>query len=199
MSIRTAIYARSSLDCEQSTDEQVHQLKAIAERNGWTVVRVFADQRTIIKKGRERRTGEAALRNAIRRGEFEKLMVWSLDRLGQSLPDLVGFLQECHTAGISLYAHEQKLDTAASNGLSLFDISGMLAHYMRQARRDRILRGQAAARNLNVKFGRPPLSVTKVQKAKRFLAAGKGVRQAARLAGISAASASRLKNLVAPT
>jgi hypothetical protein len=44
-----------------------------------------------------------------------------------------------------------------------------------------------------VRFGRPPIAKAKVMRAKQELAAGKGVRQAARLAGISAASASRLK------
>jgi hypothetical protein len=78
----------------------------------------------------------------------------------------------------------------------------MFAVYqLRQNRRDRILRGQAAARAASIRFGRPPIPVTKVEKAKAGLAAGKGVREVARLAGISAASVSRLKNgvLLLPT
>ena len=66
-------------------------------------------------------------------------------------------------------------------------------HHLRQSRRDRILRGQAAARALSIRFGRPPIAKAKVEKAKRFLAAGKGVRQVARMAGISPASVSRIK------
>ena len=45
-------------------------------------------------------------------------------------------------------------------------------------------------------------ATAKVEKAKQELAAGKGVREAARIAGISAASVSRLKNamsVAAPT
>jgi hypothetical protein len=46
---------------------------------------------------------------------------------------------------------------------------------------------------------RPPIATAKVERAKCELDAGKGVRQVARLAGISAASVSRLKNsIVAP-
>jgi DNA invertase Pin-like site-specific DNA recombinase len=199
MLIRTAIYARSSPDCPHSADEQVDQLRSVAERNGWTIVRVFADQSTITKKGRERRSGEATLRNAIRHREFEKVLVRSVDRLGQSIIDLVGFIEECRVNDVSIYEHEQNLDTSASNGLSLFDFSGMLVHYLRQSRRERIMRGQAAARALNVRFGRPPISAARIEKAKNFLAVGKGVREAGRLAGISAASVSRLKNSTAPT
>jgi hypothetical protein len=72
----------------------------------------------------------------------------------------------------------------------------MMALHLRQGRRDRILRGQAAARSLSIRFGRPPIATAKMEKAKRELAAGKGVRQVARLAGISPASVSRLKSAI---
>jgi hypothetical protein len=79
--------------------------------------------------------------------------------------------------------------------MALFDLAAMMAYHLRQSRRDRILRGQAAVRGL-VRFGRPPIPTTKVEKAKKALMTGKGVREAARLAGISAASVSRMKHLV---
>jgi hypothetical protein len=60
-------------------------------------------------------------------------------------------------------------------------------------RRDKILRGQTAVRGL-VRFGRPPIPKAKVEMAKQELTAGKGVREVARLAGISASAASRLKS-----
>ena len=88
---------------------------------------------------------------------------------------------------------ELKLDAATSNGMSLFDVTSMMALHLRQTRRDRILRGQAAARSLSIRFGRPPLTKPKVEKTKQFLAAGKGVRQVAKMAGISPASVSRIK------
>jgi DNA invertase Pin-like site-specific DNA recombinase len=99
---------------------------------------------------------------------------------------------------LQLYCHAPYIDTAASTGLSLFDLAGMMAHHLRQSRRNRILCGQAAARAASVRFGRPPIAITKVEKAKQGLAAGKGVRQVARLAGISAASVSRIKSASAP-
>jgi DNA invertase Pin-like site-specific DNA recombinase len=87
---------------------------------------------------------------------------------------------------------EQKMDTEESG--ALFEMAAMLSVHLRQSRRDRILRGQAAARSLKIRFGRPPIPLGKVEKAKLLLRSGKGVREASRLAGISAASASRIKN-----
>ena len=71
--------------------------------------------------------------------------------------------------------------------------TAMMALHLRQSRRDRILRGQAAARSLSIRFGRPPIPTAKIEKAKHLLAMGKGVREVARLAGgISPSSVSRI-------
>jgi DNA invertase Pin-like site-specific DNA recombinase len=191
MKIRAAIYARTSPDCPASADEQIECLQAIALEHGWTVTHVFTDRPVTGKE--YRRPGEMALNGSIRSGAVNKVLIWSIDRVGRSLVDLVTFMEACRAAGVSLWLCEQGLDTAGSNGLPLFDVSAMLAFDLRQTRRDKILRGQAAVRGL-VRFGRPPIAKSKVLRAKQELAAGKGVRQVARLAGISAASVSRLKS-----
>jgi len=148
-----------------------------------------------MRKGKERRPGEVALLDTIRSGGVQKVLFWSIDRVGRSLVDLVNFMETCRAAGVGLYLHDQGMDTETSNGMSLFNLTGMMAFHLRQSRRDRILRGQAAARNLKVRFGRPPIAASKIEKAKQGLAAGKGVRAVARMAGISAASVSRLKTM----
>ena len=155
---------------------------------------MFTDRPTTVRRGMDRRPGEAALLDAIRRGEVEKVLIHGLDRVGRSLVELVGFLETCRVAGVVLWLGEQGIDTATDKGMSLFDLAGTMAYHLRQSRRDRILRGQAASRALAIRAGRPPIPAARVDRAKRELAAGKGVRQAARLSGISAASMSRLRN-----
>ena len=190
---RTAIYARSSPDCSLTADQQIDELKKIAVERGWAVENVFTDHPTSVKRGQDRRSDELALINAIRSGTVEKVLIWSVCRIGKSLTELVGFLETCRSAGVAVYLDQEKIDSAEANGLSLFDLSKLFALHIRQGHRDRILRGQAAARALSIRFGRPPLGNSKVEKAKQFLSAGKGVREVARLAGISAAACSRLK------
>jgi DNA invertase Pin-like site-specific DNA recombinase len=192
--IDAVIYARSSPDCPMSAEDQIERLKAAAMEHGWTVSKIFVDRPTPAKKkGRERRSGEDGLRAAVQGAGIQKVLLWSVDRVGRSLVELVGLLEMCRDRGIGLYMHDQGIDTNTSNGMSLFDLSGLMAFHLRQSRRDRILRGQAAAREASVKFGRPPIPTTKVEKAKQGLTSGKGVREVARLAGISATSVSRLK------
>jgi DNA invertase Pin-like site-specific DNA recombinase len=195
MSCNTVIYARTSPDCPLSADEQIERLKTVAAEHGWTVSKVFIDRPATVKK--DRRTGEIALIEAIRNGDVEKVLIYGIDRVGRSLVDLVGFIETCRASTVTLWLDEQKLDTASANGLTLFDLSGMLAFHLRQMRRDRILRGQAAARVASVRFGRPPIPIGRAEKAKRELSSGKSVRHVAKLAGISAASVSRLKKSTA--
>ena len=193
MPINAIIYARSSPDCPVSAEDQIEHLNVVANEHGWTVKMTITDRPTPARKGKERRPGQDAVLDMIRRGEVQKVLLWSVDRVGRSLPELVGFLEACRVAGVSVYLHDRKIDTATANGMSLLDLASMMAFHVRQGRRDRILRGQAAAKNLNVKFGRPPISLARAEKAKELLANGTGLRSAARLAGISVGSASRLK------
>jgi DNA invertase Pin-like site-specific DNA recombinase len=80
----------------------------------------------------------------------------------------------------------------------VFDLSMMMALHLRQTRRDRIMRGQAAARAASIRFGRPPMSKAKVARAERELPGGKGIRETARLTGVSPTSISRIKAAMQP-
>ena len=146
MSTSALIYARTSPDCPISAEDQIEGLKAVADQNGWTVIKIFSDRPMPMKKGKERRPGEDALLEMVKTGDVQKVLLWSIDRVGRSLVKLVGIIEMCRTGGIGLYIHDQKLDTSSSNGLGLFDLGEMLAFHLRQGRRDKILRGQAAAR-----------------------------------------------------
>ena len=196
MSHSVVIYARTSPDCTASCEHQIQHLKTVAAEHGWSVAQVFTDRPTSVR-GPAKRPGEAALINAIRNGTVDRVLVCSICRMGQSLIGLVGFLEICRLACVPIWVDEHGIDTEQSN--TLFEASAAMALHLRQSRRDRILRGQAAARALSIRCGRPPIPAVKVERAKKLLATGKGVREVARMAGISVASASRLKNSVGST
>jgi DNA invertase Pin-like site-specific DNA recombinase len=130
---------------------------------------VFTDCPTSVKKDQDRRPGELALIGAIRSGAIDRVLIWSIDRVGKCLVDLIGFIEVCRSVHVALNLYDEGFDSETSNGLSLFDVSALLAHHLRQSRRDRILRGQAAARALSIRFGRPQIAKPKVERAKQFL------------------------------
>lgn len=93
---RAGIYARVSTD-GQTTENQLRELRLVAERNGWQIVQEFIDHGISGAKGREQRPAFDALWKGATRREFDVVMVWAVDRLGRSLSHLVNFLSEIHS------------------------------------------------------------------------------------------------------
>jgi DNA invertase Pin-like site-specific DNA recombinase len=98
---RAAIYLRVST-VDQTTANQERELREIASRSGMDSVKVYKDLGISGAKGRDKRPGfDALCRDAAKR-QFDVVIAWSVDRLGRSLQDLVGFLSEIHALGIDL-------------------------------------------------------------------------------------------------
>ena len=107
---RAALYLRVST-IEQTTANQERELRAVAARMGCEITKVYKDHGISGAKGRDKRPGfDALCRDATKR-QFNVIMAWSVDRLGRSLQDLVGFLSELHALNVDLYLHQQGLDT----------------------------------------------------------------------------------------
>jgi DNA invertase Pin-like site-specific DNA recombinase len=90
---RAAIYVRVSTG-SQTIENQLRELRQVAERHGWTVSTEFADIGISGSKGRDQRPGLDAMMQAVARREIDVVMAWSVDRLGRSLQNLVELLAE---------------------------------------------------------------------------------------------------------
>jgi DNA invertase Pin-like site-specific DNA recombinase len=86
-------------------------------------------------------------RDAARR-EFDMVMAWSVDRLGRSLQDLVGFLSELHALKIDLFLRQQGLDTTTPAGKATFQMLGVFAEFERAMIQERVRAGLARARSV---------------------------------------------------
>jgi DNA invertase Pin-like site-specific DNA recombinase len=86
-------------------------------------------------------------------------MAWSVDRLGRSLQDLIGFLSELHSLGIDLALHQQGIDTTTPAGKAMFQMMGVFAEFERSMIVERVRAGLARAKASGTKsgkaFGRP--------------------------------------------
>src|SRR6195256_6790013 len=108
-------------------------------------------------KGRDKRPAfDALCRDATQR-KFDVVMAWSVDRLGRSLQDLVGFLSELHALRIDLYLHQQGLDTRTPAGMAMFQMMGVFAEFERAMIQERVRAGLARAKDEGKKLGRPPI------------------------------------------
>lgn len=174
---KVAIYARVSTD-SQTVENQLQELHAVAQRNGWIVTAVFTDEGISGAKGREKRPGFDALLTGVARKDFQMIAAWSVDRLGRSLPHLVGFLGDIQAKGVDLYLHQQGLDTSTPSGRAMFGMLGVFAEFERAMIRERIMSG---LRRTTKKSGRKPMADDRVAAIRTSLENGLGIRAAARL------------------
>ncbi|MDV7210094.1 MULTISPECIES: recombinase family protein [Azotobacter] len=105
---------------------------------------------------------------ALRAGDT--LVVWRLDRLGRSLPDLVKVVSELEHDGISFESITERIETGSASGKLIFHVFAALAEFERNVIRERTHAGLSAARARGRKGGRKPaLSDRQVREIKALL------------------------------
>src|SRR3954462_5795743 len=124
MTKRAALYLRVSTG-EQTTDNQSRELVEVAARSGWSIVGVYEDAGISGAKGRDKRPAFDRLCKDASRRKFDVVMAWSVDRLGRSLQDLVGFLDELRGLKVDLFLYKQGMDTTTPGGRMLFQMCGV--------------------------------------------------------------------------
>ena len=152
--MRVALYCRVST-AHQSSDNQLQELERVASTRGWNVVRTFRDDGISGAKGREERPALDALLKAASRREIDLIAVWSIDRLGRSLQNLVTVVNDLQALGVGLFIYQQQLDTTTPSGRLCFSMFGAFAEFERNLIRDRVRGGLERAKKNGVKLGRP--------------------------------------------
>ena len=195
--VRVAIYSRVSTD-HQTTENQERELHAIADRMSWTVVKVYRDQGVSGAKSRENRPAFDALCKDASRRQFDLIAAWSVDQLGRSLQDLVGFLTEVHALGINLLLHQQGIDTTTPTGKALFQMMGVFAEFERAMIRERVKSGLERARAQGMTLGRPHIDPVKEKAIRADLRVGRaGIVKLAGLHGVGVGTVQRIKAALA--
>src|SRR6266550_3296683 len=139
----------STSECQPSTRPRPIRSASCASE----IVKVYKDHGISGTRGRDKRPAfDKLCRDAARR-EFDVVMAWSVDRLGRSLQDLVGFLSELHAFKIDLFLRQQGLDTTTPAGKAMFQMMGVFAEFERAMIQERVRAGLARARENGTKTG----------------------------------------------
>ena len=191
---RAVLYLRVST-IEQTTANQERELREIATRMGCEIVKVYKDHGISGAKGRDKRPAfDALCRDAAQR-QFDMVMVWSVDRLGRSLQDLVGFLSELHALRIDLFLHQQGLDTTTPAGKALFQMMGVFAEFERSIIAERVRSGIKRVRSEGKLWGRPPIAPGLEKRIREALSKPgrtEGVRKIAARFGVDPSTVQRI-------
>ena len=188
---QVAVYARVSTD-GQTTENQLRELRAAVEHNGWVIIGEYVDHGISgAKGGRDRPQFDALLRGVTRK-EFDVVAAWSVDRLGRSLQDLVGFLVDLQAKGVHLYLHQQALDTSTPSGKAMFGMLGVFAEFERAIIQERVRAGLARARAKGTILGRPKVATETERRIRELTAQGVGKVKAARTLGVGVSVVQRV-------
>ncbi len=189
--MKLAIYARVSTS-EQTTENQVRELTAWADRAGHEVVRIYDDNGVSGAKGREyRKEFDKLLKGAVRR-EFDLVAAWSVDRLGRSMGDLIEFLEDLHGAGVDLYLHQQALDTTTPSGKAMFQMMGVFAEFERSMISERVKAGLARTKAKGTKLGRPKVSLDTEGQIQELREQGMGILRIGKELGVGTSTVQRV-------
>jgi DNA invertase Pin-like site-specific DNA recombinase len=85
----------------------------------------------------------------------DTLVVWKLDGLGRSLPNLLESPRWLHERDVALRSLTEHIDTATAAGARLYSVLGAVAQFKRDVLRERTAAGTRAAQARGEHAGRP--------------------------------------------
>lgn len=182
---RCAIYARVSTT-DQSVEMRTRDLRKLADARGFEVVTEYCD---------EGRSGAKSSRPALdkmladaKRGRFQVVLIWRLDRLGRSLGHLIHLLEEFKVWGVELVSFSEGLDFSTSTGKLFYQLLGAFSEFERETIRERTRAGLRNAKARGVKLGRRAIQIDRAE-VHRLRGAGLSFGRIAKQLGVSIGSA----------
>ena len=188
--LQIAIYSRVST-AHQDDQGQYDELVALCQRSGWTIAKVYREKISGTKSADARPELKQLLIEAKQR-KFEKVIVWSADRLARSMRHLVNVLGELNDCQVQIFSYKQGIDTSTPMGSTLWQFLGIFAEFENGIRRERQATGIAKARERGVKLGRPSsMTASKRQRILELRQQGLGINKIAKLLGVGSGSVTK--------
>lgn len=156
--MRACIYARVSTN-EQTTINQLTELKTIVSDRGWRLTKVYEDQGVSGAKGRDKRSGFDQLWLDMSNDVWDILVIWDSTRLSRSLLHLLSFINDLNEADKKIYIAQSNLDTSTPAGKMMVSVLGAFGEYERGMISERIKAGLKRTRTEGTRLGRPRLAM----------------------------------------
>ncbi|MGJ8643694.1 MAG: recombinase family protein [Luteolibacter sp.] len=206
--IPVAILVRVSTS-KQETDRQVSELSAYAASKGYEVVEICREEISGMADERDRH-GLHRAEELARGGAVRKILVHEVSRLARRNSIAHAFVEMLEEQGVSLYWHQQSIETLLPSGKRnpaaaiMFALLAEVARAERDTLSERIKSGLAEARRKGRKIGRPSGSkldacdfLSKHKKIVRKLREGHSVRNTAKITGKGISTVQRVKSVMA--
>lgn len=206
--IPVAVLVRVSTS-KQETDRQVSELLAHAEAKGYEVTEVCREQISGMADESDRH-GLHRAEELAREGLVRKILVHEVSRLARRNSVAHAFVEILEELGVSLYWHQQGIETLLPNGKRnpaaaiMFALLAEMARAERETLSERIRSGLDEARRKGKRIGRPKGSkmpvkafLAKHKDICRRLREGHSVRNTAKITGRGVSTVQRVKAVLA--
>lgn len=140
-------YARVST-IEQDTALQLDALRAAK------VIEIYQDKGSGVGPRPQLHKAVASLKKG------DVFVVWKLDRIARSLPDLLSIIDRVKMAGATIKSLTEPIDTSNPIGEFTLQVLGAVAQLERSMIRERVIAGQLAAMRRGVVIGGRPKKLT---------------------------------------
>ncbi len=187
--MKVALYVRvSTIGHGQSVDVQLNDLRRFAAQRGFEIVKEYADEG--ISGSKSSRPALDQMLADAKRGKFQAILVFRLDRLGRSLAHLVRLLEDFRSWGVELVSFSEGLDFSSTTGKLMYQIISAFSEFERDVIRERVHAGLRTARAKGRKPGRPCPDVS-AEQLREALAGGDSYAEVSGKLGISPSTISR--------
>ena len=150
--LQVACYLRVST-LSQHSENQLIELLDVCNRNKWQITEIYEETISGTKGVDERYELNRMMHDACRK-KFDKVVVWSVDRLGRSMNHLVRVLSQLDDLNVDVFSYVQGIDTSTQFGKSMFQMVGIFAELENNMRKERQSIGIKRALDNGAKFGR---------------------------------------------
>ena len=163
--MRAVLYIRCSTS-EQDTDNQRLALEKWASERGFEIVATYREKESAWRDGHQREL--ARLTRDARRGGFDTLLVWALDRLSREGPlKVLQLVQSFQVLGVRLVSYQEPWTEAPGPlGELLYSLVAWVARFESERRSERTHAGLARAK-AQVPEGKLPTRGKDKRKRKR--------------------------------
>jgi len=116
----------------------------------------------------------------VRQRQCDVVLVYSVDRIGRNMGDVISLVDELDSRGVALVIHKQGIATHTPEGKILVGFFALMAQMEADFISSRVRDGMAVAKARGVVFGRKKMSSQKVMEIMEMRRSGKSMNHIAK-------------------
>ena len=189
--MRAVIYSRISTT-KQTTELQLKPLQELVKRSGYDLVDTIEDIGVSGSKIGSKRSGMARLLKMVNRREVDVVCVYSVDRIGRKITDVLNTAQQLNDKGVGLVIYKNGIDTTTTHGKHLLSFFALIAEMELDFTRARIKDALEVAKLKGKQIGRSKISNDKISQIKELRSNGLSMNKIAKSLGVGNSQVHRI-------